>query len=369
MNAADRSRETPRLEFVGPMIGRKPGHVTMQGQVLSELFHDAGYCAVAFSEVLNRYLRFIDIVRAMIRNRHQVDVMVLEVYGGRSFVVEDVASWIGKRFGHRVILWLHGGAMPAFMARFPHWSRRVLGRADLIVAPSDFLARAVVPYGFRASVIPNVIDFAAYPFRRRASVGPRLFWMRNLNPIWNPEMAIRVLARLKQEVPDATLVMAGPDRGSRAEVEDLAKRLGVFDSVKFAGFLNMDGKVREGQAADIFINTNRIDNMPVAIVEACAMGLPVVSTDVGGIPDLLTNGDTGLLVESEDEAAMTAAILRLLRDPSLAARLSTNGRQLAERSSWNQVRLQWEAAFSEVIADLPIGTSQPALAASRANTL
>jgi len=46
-----------------------------------------------------------------------------------------------------------------------------------------------------------------------------------------------------------------------------------------------------------------------------------------------------------------------------------NGRQLAERSSWNQVRLQWEAAFSEVIADLPIGTSQPALAASRANTL
>jgi glycosyltransferase involved in cell wall biosynthesis len=352
------------------MIGRKPGHVTMQGQVLSALFARADYRVIAFSEVLNRYLRLLDIIRSIVRNRNRIDVMVIEVYGGPSFVVEDIASWLGKRFGHRIVMWLHGGAMPTFMAGFPNWTKRVLGRADLIVTPSEFLARAVEPYGFRAKVIPNVIDLPAYRYRNRASVSPRLFWMRNLDPIWNPEMAIRVLARLRKTVPQATLVMAGPDKGSRPEVENLAKRLGVYDSVKFAGFLDMEGKVRESEAADIFINTNRIDNMPVAIVEACAMGLPVVSTNVGGIPDLLTHDHTGLLVDSDDETAMTSAIVRLLEEPNLASRLSANGRRLAERSSWAQVRQQWEAAFAEVMVDSPIGISEPALAAvSRTNTI
>jgi glycosyltransferase involved in cell wall biosynthesis len=88
--------------------------------------------------------------------------------------------------------------------------------------------------------------------------------------------------------------------------------------------------------------------MPVAVVEACAMGLPVVSTRVGGIPDLLADGHTGLLVPSEDEQAMTDAVLRLLADQELAARLSNNGRRLAEESSWVRVRPLWDRLFSHL---------------------
>ena len=89
--------------------------------------------------------------------------------------------------------------------------------------------------------------------------------------------------------------------------------------------------------------------MPVAVLEACAMGLPVVSTNVGGLPDLLAHGETALLVPDDNDEAMAAAISSLLGGVGLAARLSANGRQLAERSSWEQVRPQWERIFGDLL--------------------
>src|SRR5262249_29872473 len=156
-----------------------------------------------------------------------------------------------RRFGHRLVLWLHGGTFPEFMDRFPQWTRRVLSRANVIVTPSDFLARAVARQGFKARVIPNVIDLAAYPFRHRKVVKPRLFWMRNFHHIWNPNMAVRVLARLSASLPEASLVMAGPDKGMMPQVKRFAESLGLADRVRFTGFLDMNGKVREASGADI----------------------------------------------------------------------------------------------------------------------
>ena len=133
-------------------------------------------------------------------------------------------------------------------------------------------------------------------------------------------------------------------------VQRLALRLGLNNAVRFPGYLAMAAKVQEGESADIFLNTNHVDNMPVSIIEACAMGLPVVATNVGGIADLLTDNETGLLVPDDDDEAMAAAVLRLLGDPDLASRLSANGRQLAERFSWEQVRPQWEQLFAEIVS-------------------
>ena len=189
---------SPRLCFVGPMIGRNPGNVTMQGLILSELFKKSGYRVTTASALLNRYGRLADIVWQLVRSRRRVDILIIEVYGGPSFVVEDIASWLGRRFGHRVIMWLHGGALPEFIARFPKWTNRVLSRADTLVAPSEFLARAVSRHGFQARVVPNVIELPVYPYNRRDSAAPRMFWMRCFHPIYNPELALRTLARIRK---------------------------------------------------------------------------------------------------------------------------------------------------------------------------
>ena len=342
------TRGLPRLCLAGPMVGRTPGYVTTQGEILSDHLASEGYAVISTSTVLNRYFRLADIVQTLIRNRGRFDILLVQTFSGASFVVADVASWIGRRLGCRVLFHLHGGALPAYMARFPRWYRRVFDRADAMVAPSHYLAREIGKHGYRVRVIANSLDLADYTFRVRRSVSPRLFWMRSFHPLYNPGLAIRVLARLRRDGIDATLVMAGGDKGERPATEELARTLGVSASVRFAGFLSMAGKAKEGDAADIFINTNDVDNMPVAVVEACAMGLPVVSTAVGGIPDLLADGETGLLVPAGDEERMAGAVRRLLGEPALAERLSSAGRWLAERSSWQEVRKEWDTLLAEL---------------------
>jgi glycosyltransferase involved in cell wall biosynthesis len=335
--------------FVGLMVGKHKGFLTSQGLILSDLLARAGdYRVIATSAARNRYLRLLDILFTLVRTRRQVDIQCLEVYGGPSFVIEDMASAVARLFGQKLVMVLHGGAMPDFMSTYPRWTRRVLSRADALVTPSTYLQRALAERGFQAQVIPNVLELDRYPFRERRLLRPRLFWMRSFHHVWNAEMAVRVLANVRRHLPDATLVLAGQDKGTQADVQQLASDLGVAAAVSFPGFLDHDGKVAHAQAADIFLNTNRIDNMPVAVVEACAMGLPVVSTRVGGIPDLLGDGHTALLVPNEDEQAMTGAVLRLIADQELAARLSNNGRQLAEQSAWNRVRPLWDRLFAHL---------------------
>jgi len=344
------SEKRPTLCFVGPMVGRNPGRVTTQGLILSDQFEASGYRVMSVSSSPNRYVRLADIITTVIRYRRSIDIMILEIYSGRSFVVEEFASWLGQRFKHRIVMVLHGGNMPMFMRRFPGWTRRVLSRAHSLIAPSEFLARAIIPYGFQAQVIPNVLDLSVYPYRHRRILKPRLFWMRSFYPHYNPMMAIRTLARIRSKFPDASLVMGGQDMGMESDVRKLAEDLGLNGSVSFPGFLDMQSKIRMGNSADIFLNTNSIDNTPVAVLEACAMGLPVVATNVGGIADLLTDGETGLLVADNDVDSMVEAVYRLLKEPNLSGKFSAKGRQLANRSSWLYVEPQWERLFNEVMA-------------------
>lgn len=231
-----------RLCFVSHMLGRHPGYITTQGQILADLFEDAGYCVTSVSSHLSKHRRLADVVSTLVRQRAEIDVMVVDIYGGPSFVMEDVASQLGRRFGHRIVMMLHGGAMPTFMARYPGWTKRVLSRADVIAAPSRFLARAVEKYGFRARVIPNVIDLSAYKYRQRQRLSPRLFWMRSFHPLYNPKMAVRVLACLRSTRPEASLAIAGSDKGFEAEVRRQAEELNLNGAIRFVGFLNAEGK-------------------------------------------------------------------------------------------------------------------------------
>jgi glycosyltransferase involved in cell wall biosynthesis len=172
--------------------------------------------------------------------------------------------------------------------------------------------------------------------------------MRTFHPVYHPEMAIDALAELHRTHPTATLTMAGQEKGSLDAVRERVRDRGLTAAVRFPGFLGPAAKAREFGSHDIFLNTNRVDNMPVSVLEAAAFGLPVVATAVGGIPYLLEDGVTGLLVADGDARAMAGASRRLLDERGLAARLSANGRALAESCGWEAVKPEWEALFREV---------------------
>ena len=342
-----------RLCFIGHMLGRNPGHVTTQGQVIADLFAGEGFEVTAVSSKLNRLLRLSEVVFTLVRGWRRYDVVVLETFSGLSFVMADVVSLICKLLGLPLVMVLHGGNLPAFAQKRARWVRRVLNRAGKIVAPSEFIAAKFRRLGFEVGVIPNSIEINRYPFQERKKIRPRLIWMRSFHPIYNPEMAVRVLARLRQALPEAKLTMAGVDKGLRHQVEDLAAEMNLSDSIRFVGFLDHDGKLAEFSESDIYLNTNRIDNMPVSVIEARALGLPVVATDVGGLRYMINHGEDGFLVPDNDDDEMVAAIRGLIEDPHLANRVSRSGRELAELSDWRRVRAQWIALLSIVSDSRP----------------
>jgi len=331
------------------MLGRNPGYVTSQGQIVADLFAAEGYETTSVSSKINRPARLFDIVRFIFKNRRQTDLIVLEIYSGWYMVLADVVTRFARSLSIPLVGVLHGGNLPDFARRYPRWTRRVLSRAHILTAPSTYLGDAMKTYGFDVRVIANVIAVEIYPFRLRKNIAPRLIWMRSFYQAYNPHLAIEVLAHLRRKHPQATLVMAGRDKGLESEIKELARERGVLNAVRFPGFLDETAKIREFSAADIYVNTNKIDNMPVAVVEAGAMGLPIVATDVGGISSLLRNGKTGILTPDGDVGAMAAAVETLLGDPNLTERLSFNGRKLAEKSSWSSVKKHWENLFNEVL--------------------
>jgi len=331
------------------MLSRNEGWVKTQGEILADLFARAGYPVRLTSGIPYRALRLADIILSLIQWRREIDIVILAIFSGPGFAASDVASLVAKRLGKPLIFVLHGGNLPAFSRRHPHWVRRVLERCDVLVSPSGFLAHFFGEWGFDVKIIPNVLQIEGYPYRLRKEVQPHLLWMRTFHAIYYPEMAVEVLRTLREIYPQARLTMAGQEKGLLESVKRLAARYDLLGATRFTGFLDMSGKQREFPSHDIFLNTNRVDNMPVSVIEAAAFGLPVVATEVGGIPYLLKHEHTALLVKNEDVQGMVESVCRLISDPELCRILSDNGRQLAESCSWANVRSQWENLFANFL--------------------
>jgi glycosyltransferase involved in cell wall biosynthesis len=347
------SEERPprsRLGFLGPMLGANPGWSVGQGEVLAGLLAREGWTVRTASRRINRWLRLADLAASPVLWRGRVDLLVVLVFSGTAFRLVEVASAAGASAGFPLVFWLHGGNLVDFAHRHPTRMDRVLRRGRAWVAPSGFLAEPFRSRGYDVKVIPNVVDLAEYPYLHRPSVAPRLLWMRTFHELYRPDLALRALALVRRSHPDATLTLAGQDKGLLGETRRLAADLGLDGAVRFAGFLDAEGKRREFAEHDVFLNTNRVDNAPVSVLEAAAFGLPVVSTDVGGIPHLMRNGEEALLVPEGDAEALASAVGRLLDEPGLAGRLSAAGREVAERSSWPRVRPLWEALLADVQA-------------------
>lgn len=335
----------PRVGIVGPLLGTNPGWVTGQGEVLTEHLRGEGVDVQTASEVVGRAGRALDTFRRVRSWRGDVDVVVVLAYSGAAFALTDLGTRTAAGLGVPVVLWLHGGNLPAFAERHPRWAARVLQRVDALVAPSPYLARLGDLVGREVAVIPNVLPAPATP-RLRERYRPTVLWMRTFHPLYRPDLAVAAFAELRARRPDATLTMAGQDKGELDATRRLVVDRGLADAVTFVGFLDPAGKTQAFTTHDLFLNTTRTDNAPVSLLEAAAHGLVVVSTPAGGIADLFTDGTDVLL--AQDAAGLADALSTVLDDASLAARLSAGGRSLAEAATWSHVGPLWHSLLGRL---------------------
>lgn len=340
----------PRVLFVAPAMGSLPGWVFSQEEILCEKMQAAGYSTLITSLVPHRVRRVLDTLSSIIRWRRSYDVAIVAVFSWKAFAVADLVTWVLRRLKRPMILVLRGGDLPRFTRRHPRWAARVLRRADALVSPSRYLQSELSHLGLDIEVVANVIDLEDYPYRRRSPARPELLWMRTFEDIYNPVMAVEVLAELTRRGRLVHLTMGGQDRGLAAQVAARADALGVSGRLTMAGFIDAATKQVVMRDHDLFLNTNHIDNMPVSVVEAAAAGMAIVATSVGGIPYLLDDASTARLVPDGDVAAMSDAVEQILDDPELAGRLSDGARRLAEQSAWPHVRAQL-TALVDAVAD------------------
>jgi glycosyltransferase involved in cell wall biosynthesis len=279
----------------------------------------------------------------------------VDVFSGSAFLWAEVACAILRRGQRPYVLILRGGNLPEFGKRNPLRVKKLLSSAAAVACPSPYLATEMRQFRPDLTLIPNGVDLSRYRFRERQPPLRHLVWLRAFHAIYNPVMAVEVLAELRRE-HELKLTMIGPDKGDgsfqrlKAEIQ----RLKLGDQARLDGPVAKHDVPKALNAGDIFLNTTHLDNTPVSVIEAMACGLPVVSTNVGGIPYLLEHGKTALLVQPGNVGEMAAAVNRLMTDPDLAAQLSANGRKLAESFDWEVVLPQWCRLLNSVIHGPPV---------------
>lgn len=251
------------------------------------------------------------------------------------------AIWIARLRGVPVVVNYRGGEADAFLARQARWVGVSLRRVNALAVPTGFLQAIFGRYGFAAQVLPNIVDVARFTPRSRAmqvsNAAPHVIVTRNLEAIYDCATAIRAFAKLLEDFPDATLSVAGAGP-QRAELEALTSSLGIAARVHFTGSLDQTGMAALYASADVMLNASRVDNTPNSILEALASGVPVVSTRVGGIPYVVEDRKTALLVEPGDANAMAHALVAILRDRALADRLVASGLESVQQYAWPRVK-------------------------------
>ena len=230
------------------------------------------------------------------------------------------ALLVGRWYGKRVVLNYRSGEAEDHLRRWGRSVLAILRRADVLVVPSGYLVEVFRRVGLGARVVGNIVDLRQFAFRERKSLRPIFLSNRNLEVHYNVACVLRAFARIQRRRPEARLIVAG-DGSQRGALLRLASELGL-QNVEFVGRVTPARMPALYDTADVYLNAPDVDNMPASILEAFASGLPVVTTDAGGIPHIVRHDETGLIVPRGDHDAMAAAALRLLDDPVGAYRLT-----------------------------------------------
>jgi glycosyltransferase involved in cell wall biosynthesis len=306
---------------------------------------------IARIPVLRAVCRLLPYLLSLWRAAGESDLFHVMANSGLSWhLFAAPALWIGRLRGVPVIVNYRGGQAAAFLQRSRNLVRWSMHSAAGLAVPSGFLQQVFAAHGMRSQIVPNVVDLNRFaPRKGRAQGIAHVVVARNLEAIYDNETALRAFALLRLSKPHALLSIAGSGPEEH-RLRSLATELDIAGAVNFTGRLDPSGMAALYQQADVMLNPSRVDNMPNSLLEAMASGVPLVSTDVGGIPFMVADDVTALLVRPGDVTAMASACARLLDDAALWQRLSKAGIAEVQRYSWWRVAPSLAALYRSATA-------------------
>lgn len=339
-----------KILFIGNYLQTSSTNQNTWADLTRQLSNE-GHTIFNTSSKTNKFIRLLDILTTIWSKRSFYEIAEVDVFSGQAFLFAFLGSILLRLINKPFVLTLHGGNLPVFAQRHTKLIKKLLNSATTVVVPSSYLWLAMQPYRTDLVIIPNAIFIERYEFKKRVDIQPNLIWLRAFHEIYNPELAIRVLTNVRIHYPESKLLMIGPDKGdnSYSRTKQLANELGLEKAVTFIEGVKKEEVPIWLNNGDVLINTTNYDNTPISVMEAMACGLCIVSTNIGGIPYLIDNEVNGILVPPNDSVSMASAVVRILTEPGLSAKLSMSARQKAEKLDWAEIFPKWEELFGKLI--------------------
>jgi len=352
-----------RVLIVAPSFDILDGQAVQAARLLERLSQEPGL-EVGFLAVnprlpgVLRKLQTVKYVRtvvtsmaylvSLIRRVRKYEVIHIFSASYFSFLLAPTpALLIGKLYGKRLLLNYHSGEARDHLQRWRRSAIPTIRLADVLIVPSPYLVRVFAEFGFHAEPIFNLIEIDQFRFRERAALRPIFLSNRNFEKHYGVDRVLRAFATIQKRIPEARLIIAG-DGPERTSLEELARDLNL-QNAEFIGRVGHERIVELYDSTDIFLNGSEIDNQPLSLLEAFACGLPVVTTDAGGIPDMVVPEKTALVVPRGEYEQLAASALRLLANPVLAKSLIEEALEECRKYRWEAVRDQWLNLYYELV--------------------
>lgn len=351
------------VAFVAPSL-RYVGGQAVQADLLMRNWKDDPDVCASFLAVDPRFpfgLRWaerVPLLRTLLREplyiwnlrRDLKDVDVAHIFSASytSFLLAPLPAWWVARRRHKKTLINYRSGEARDHLRRSRIARCVLQSADQLVVPSGYLAEVFEEFGMDAQIVPNIIDLSQFKYRMRRHLRPHLICTRGFHPYYGIDVVVRAFAEVQKSYPDAQLDLVG---GGTLEgsIRNLVAQLNL-SNVNFLGVVSRQEIGLFYDRADIFVNGSNLDNMPVSVLEAFAAGTPVVTTEPESMKFVVSHERTGLLSKPGDAVALAQNILRVLREPELAACLAQNAFEESSRYRWTAVREQWMKIYKQMTA-------------------
>jgi len=310
----------------------------IQLESLIIVFSKKGIKSIKTTYYQNKILKFIDIFCSLLINRNNYDVCHVQAHSRFNIISVIIVIFWAKLLRKKTVVMYYGGAVKEFFSIAPIIFKKIFSLVDQIVVAGNYVQSAFTQLGIKATIIPHVIDKDRWGYRHRESSENHLLWVRHLLKEYNPLMVLRVFEKLKQNVPGLRLKIVGTG--------DLQETMKEYITTHSLTDIEMMGRVTHEKLKElfnwssIFINTTNVDNQPVSVLEAMICGCPVVSTNPGGIPDIITHGENGMLSNPGDIDAMVENLMYLMKEKEVYSSISNMGRIFVQNTFGEEIVYQ-----------------------------
>lgn len=332
----------PRICAVGILSDKFEAQI----ETLMKQFKARRLTPLIFTRKKGRINQVWDVVSSLYMNRMDFDVIHIQSHSYKNIILLAIVLFMGRVLRKKVVVMYYGGAAHEFFNTWPRIIRRIFCYPNEIIVAGKYVQRAFDKINIKTNIIPHILDVDSWSFRQRDKPALNFLWVRHLRSEYNPLMVLELFKRFSLNAGGKlSIVGEGPFK-SKMDAYILKNQLSSVCLLGRVSAVELRNLLDE---ADFFINTTNVDNQPVSVLEAMACGVPVISTNVGGIPDIIKNERNGMLSDPGNIDQMEENIRYLLERSDLYMNISTAGREFIEKTFSNdKILREWNEIYRKI---------------------